>query len=196
MSKPQGMNLKDKRTLTFMVLAYAGFFRCTEALKLRRTDIAFHASYLAIFIEKSKTDVYRHRNTILIARTGTTLDPVGMLYPYFQAAQIEDKSKEYIFRGVSRETDELPMRLRSADKHVSYTTMKEDILREITNIGLNASRFGTHSLRAGGATSATNNGTSDRMLKVHGRWKSDSSKDRYVQDSIHRRLKITLNLGL
>ena len=196
MSNQHGMSLKDKRTLTFMVITYAGIFRSEESLKIRRCDVAFHASYLAIFVEKSKTDVYRNGNTILIARTGTSLDPVNMLYQYFQAAGIEDKSKEYIFRRVSKATKALPMRLRSTDKHISYTTMKEDILREIAIIGLDPARYGTHSLRAGGATAAANNGTSDRMLKVHGRWKTDSSKDRYVQDSIHRRLKITLNLGL
>ena len=56
--------------------------------------------------------------------------------------------------------------------------------------------YSTHSLRSGGATAAANNGIPDRLFKIHGRWQSDDSKDRYVKESIHRRLKVTLNLGL
>ena len=29
---------------------------------------------------------------------------------------------------------------------------------------------------------AANNNTSDRLFKVHGRWRFDNSKDRYVRD--------------
>ena len=46
-----------------MVLAFAGFFRCEEALKLRRSDLAFHTSYLAVFIESSKTDIAKWQDS-------------------------------------------------------------------------------------------------------------------------------------
>ena len=46
------MDLKNTRLLTFMTLAFAGFLRCEEARKVRRCDVAFHSSYLAIFLEK------------------------------------------------------------------------------------------------------------------------------------------------
>ena len=196
MQKPNGMKLKDKRSISFMVLAFAGFFRCEEALRLRRNDIAFHSSYLAVFIESSKTDILRNGRTVLIARTGTTLDPVAMLYQYLQAANIPANSTRYIFRAISKPRKGKQECLRVSDKHLSYTTIKEDILHLIQAIGLDPKRYGTHSLRADGATAAANQGTSERLFKVHGRWRSDNSKDRYVRDSIHRRLKVTLNLGL
>ena len=37
--------------------------------------------------------------------------------------------------------------------------------------------IGLHILRAGSAISATNLGTSDRLFKKHGRWKSEAVKD-------------------
>jgi hypothetical protein len=52
---------------------------------------------------------------------------------------------------------------------------------------------GLHSFRSGGATTAANANVKERCLKRHGRWKSDSSKDRYIVDSTHNRLKV---LGL
>ena len=166
LQKAEGMSLKDKRSITFMVLAFAGFFRCEEALKLHHSDLAFHTSYLAVFIESSKTDVLRNSRTVLIARTGTTLDPVAMLYQYLAAANIDPKSTQYIFRAISRPRPGKPARLRPSDKHLSYTPIKHDIHHLLQAIGLDHRRYGTHSLRAGGATAAANNNTSDRLFKV------------------------------
>ena len=41
-----------------------------------------------------------------------------------------------------------------------------------------------HSLLAGGATTAANAGMPDRNFKRHGRGKSESAKDGYVEDSL------------
>ena len=37
---------------------------------------------------------------------------------------------------------------------------------------------------------------SERLLKLHGRWKSDCAKDMYVLEEVSKRLEITTNLGL
>ncbi len=37
---------------------------------------------------------------------------------------------------------------------------------------------------------------SERSLKIHGRWKSDTAKDMYILDDVSQRLKITSNLDL
>ena len=49
-----------------------------------------------------------------------------------------------------------------------------------------------HSLRAGGATAATNAG----LLTRHGRWRSESAKDGYVKDSVEKWLSVSRNLGI
>ena len=179
-----------------MLLAYAGFLRCDEALRIRRHDIAFHNSYLALFLESSKTDIYRHGRTVLIARTGTYMDPVYHLFKYLEMARIPQKSEVFIFRAITSGKNNESQWLRRTSRPISYTTIKDAILASLTSIGLDARRFGMHSLRAGGATSAANQGVTDRLFKVHGRWRSENSKDHYVKDSIQRRLKVTLNLGI
>ena len=53
--------------------------RISELLNLRRTDIQFFASHITVFIEKSKTDIYRDGSWLVIAKTGNLLCPVKNL---------------------------------------------------------------------------------------------------------------------
>jgi hypothetical protein len=41
---------------------------------------------------------------------------------------------------------------------------------------LNTRNFGLHSLRSGGASSASNPGVCEGLLQKHGRWQSETSK--------------------
>ena len=58
--------------------------------------------------------------------------------------------------------------------------------------------YGLHSLRSGGATSVVsyNPNLSERVLKLHGRWKSDAAKDMYILEDVSKRLQVTCHLGL
>ena len=40
------------------------------------------------------------------------------------------------------------------------------------------------------------NSVSERLLKIHGRWKTDAAKDMYVKESLDNRLQVTEFLGL
>ena len=150
---------------------------------------------MAIFLERSKTDTYRNGRTVLIARARGSLDPVANLYKYLQLANIPDDSNMYIFRQITKRKDERQY-LRKTDKPIAYSTMRKAILTALSSIGLPASEYGTHSLRAGGASAAARQGVPDRLFKVHGRWRSEDCKDRYIEESLHNKLKVTLNLGL
>lgn len=81
------------------------------------------------------------------------------------------------------------------DKPLSYTRSRECITARLREVVGNAN-IGLHSLRAGGATCAANAGVNDRCWKRHGRWKSENSKDRYVCDSLERRLSVSKALAL
>ena len=49
-AKGARLSLSNQRTITFMVLAFSGFLRCQEALHIKRSDIGFHLSYVALFL--------------------------------------------------------------------------------------------------------------------------------------------------
>ena len=69
--------------------------------------------------------------------------------------------------------------------------MRELLLENLAEIGLDPEIFGLHSLRSGGATVAANAGVPDRLFKRHGRWRSENAKDGYVNDSLCSRLSVT-----
>ena len=67
-------------------------------------------------------------------------------------------------------------------------------------MGEDPAQFGTHSLRSGGATAIAESMKGipggDRLLRLQGRWKSDTSRDMYIKDSMTNRLSVTKSLQL
>lgn len=89
--------------------------------------------------------------------------------------QIDKHINCYIFRELCKRCKSF--RLRKKDVHISYTTVKENGLDTLSKIGLNRKKFGLYSLRAGGATAATNIGVSDR-LSVSKAWTVEIRKNK------------------
>ena len=79
---------------------------------------------------------------------------------------------------------------------ISYSCLRELFRKKLRELDYDPDRFGLHSLRAGGATAAANNGVPDRLFKRHGHWKTDSAKDGYIEDSVKQRLTISQQIGL
>ena len=71
---------------------------------------------------------------------------------------------------------------------LSYSRFWELLKQKLEELGFHTVDFGMHSLRAGGATSAAAAGILDRVFKKHGRWKSETAKDGYIEDSQSERL--------
>ena len=145
-------------------------------------------------MEASKTDCYREGRWVHIAANDSPTCPVKNLVTYLQSAglDLEVDKDAYIFRAVS--TTKNGSKLRSINKPLSYTRTREQILQAIKQIGLDEKLYGTHSLRAGGATFTANAGIPDRLFKKHGRWMSDKSKDIYVQENLDTLLSVTKSM--
>ena len=84
---------------------------------------------------------------------------------------------------------------------LSRNAVRETFLKYLkplaTKSDFNIKQFGTHSMRSGGATAASNNNISEREIYPHGRWKPGSrSRNRYIKDSVNKRLKVSKSLGL
>ena len=111
-------------------------------------------------------------------------------------AEIQVDSQEFVFRAVTFFKTQSKHKLRKANKPISYSTARSNMLDWAEKIGLDRTLFDFHSFRSGGATVAANNVIKDRLFKRHGRWKSEKAKDGYVKDSLSELLSVTLNLGL
>ncbi|XP_060589976.1 uncharacterized protein LOC132745167 [Ruditapes philippinarum] len=187
-------NIMNQRFICICLIAFAGFLRSAEVLKLKRSDICFYDSYLSIFIESSKTDKYREGVWVLIARIGTCLCPVANLEKYICWTGIRPDSECFLFGRLTATKDGHV--LRNQDKPLSYSNFRDLFVQTFKKLVDDVNKFCSHSLRAGGATAAANNGIPDRLFKRHGRWHSETAKDGYVKSSVDERLRVSKYLGL
>ncbi|KAK3087577.1 hypothetical protein FSP39_007771 [Pinctada imbricata] len=187
-------NLYSQRIISMCLLAYAGFLRSKELINIRRSDVNIFKDYMEIFIESSKTDIYRDGVKVVLARLDSPLCPVSNFERYCNLAIISAHSDEYVFRALSKTGN--GYKLRSVNKPLTYTRVREVFLQAFDGIVPDIRRYGLHSLRSGGATASVSHGIPDRMFKRHGRWRSESAKDGYVKDSLDDRLFVSKNLGL
>ena len=91
-------SLLDLRLLTMFLVGFAGFFRFSEFVNIRRNDIIFNEKYLKIFIEKSKTDKYRKGIWIFIAKTCRKTCLVSILRKYLRGLKLSPSSNDYILK--------------------------------------------------------------------------------------------------
>ncbi|VDI52067.1 Hypothetical predicted protein [Mytilus galloprovincialis] len=100
---------------------------------------------------------------------------------FIVGSKAENISKKPIFRSKGIAT------LIHQNKKMSYTSAKENIVKRIRIVAPNLNLC-LHSLRSGGATAAAQSDVNERFIKRHGRWKSDTSKDGYIDDTFEKRM--------
>ena len=187
-------NLKDLRIAPLCTLGFAGFFRYDELKNMRPYHIKVCDNHIKILVPKSKTDMYREGKFVYIRKTDTEYCPVAMLLRYIKAARTDTLP---LFRSLTFLKKSRTYSLRRTE--LSYSRCREIFNEALKAIRYDVKEYGLHSLRAGGITSVvqnSNNTVSERLLKLHGRWKTDVAKDMYVQESVSKRLEVTSFLGL
>ena len=186
-------NLKDLRSALLFVLGFHGLFRISELLDLQAVDFTIHTEYLEILVKSNKTDQYGEGNKVFISKLGGITCPHALLCRYFASARIVPNSSVYIFRAV-RFFKRSNMYLLCSNK-LSYTRARELIKETLSAIGIDSKGFSTHSLRAGGAPFIAKNlprsDGSDRLLMLHGRWRSEQANNMYVKEPLESRLQLT-----
>ena len=155
-------HLKNQRIICVCLLGFSGFMRSSEILSVKISDIVFDQNFIAVFIESSKTDQYRDDSWIMIAKTGTQLCPVDNIKTYIEWAEL--KSEDFLFCNLSKPKQGI--KIRSDRKVMSYTNLRDEFLAALSPHVNDISKFCLHSLRAGGASAAANNGVKDRMFNV------------------------------
>ena len=187
----ENFSLQNLLTMVICLLGFSGFMRYSKISNLKMCDIKFFDTHMKLFIEKSKTDMYREGNWIFISKIDSYLCPVKELKLYLDKLNLEED--EFIFRAITKSKN--GEYLRKQNKPLSYSRMREILLLELKNVGLDEKQFGLHSLRSGGASAAANAGVPDRLFKRHGRWKSERAKDGYIQDNLLALLSVSRSLG-
>ena len=163
----------------------------SELANVKRNNITLFDSHVKLYLEQSKTDIYREGKDVPISTTLNITCPVNMLQRYLISADISANNTDYILRGLVYCKSVDSYKLRKIGK-LSYTSARDILLSALQILGLDKTKYGLHSLRS--ATAAASANIEDRIFNKHGRWKSDRAKDGYVKENIQKRLSVTKNL--
>lgn len=128
-------DLSDLRIYCMFSLAFASFLRFNELVNIRFAELTFFDSHVQIFIPKSKTDIFRQWN------------------------KLQEQAKKHVLLFVLKIILEFPRLQTRKNSYLEHYSIKN-----VDKIGLDKSKFGLHSLRIAGATSAANNSVADRLF--------------------------------
>ena len=160
-------------------LAFFGFLRCSELtcngqfdrnVHLTREDFAFFPNivspqHMTVRIKKSKTDPFRQTSTITIASSRSNVCAVAATRDFLlQTPDSFPQSPMFQFK------DGTPL---------SRRTLALNLHALLELCGLQPNNYNTHSFRIGAATTAAAAGLPAWLIKILGRWRSDSYQ-RYI----------------
>lgn len=160
-------------------LAFFGFLRCSELtcngqfdrnVHLTREDFAFFPNivspqHMTVRIKKSKTDPFRQTSTITIASSRSNVCAVAATRDFLlQTPDSFPQSPMFQFK------DGTPL---------SRRTLASNLHTLLELCGLQPNNYNTHSFRIGAATTAAAAGLPAWLIKILGRWRSDSYQ-RYI----------------
>ena len=163
-----------------VIIMMAAFLRESEAAALDEADVWLERieddEVLFVYVGKSKTDQERRGHTIVVGKAEhhRTICPIDW---YKIAVASRPNSKKFFCRPDGKA-------LLAADPN---KILKKLLL---TRPEVDASLYGSHSLRKKGCTAAAAAGVELTLLKRHGNWKSDAIFT-YIKNSIQERLSVS-----
>ena len=80
-----------------------------------------------------------------LSKLHSTLCPIKLFKKYTEAAKIKESEEKFIFRQICHSKQ--GFKLKDQNKPISYTTVRDILLNNLKNIGLDKIQFGLHSLR-------------------------------------------------
>ena len=94
------INLKNSGLMMILVLSFMGFLKFNELSNLKRSDFIVHNTHMSVFIEKSKTGIYRKGNWLHLARLDSISCPLDLTERYFVLYGIDKQCDKHILRGI------------------------------------------------------------------------------------------------
>jgi integrase len=166
-------SLKGHRDRAMIMLGFAGAFRKSEVVALNVEDLEFCDEGARVTIRRSKTDQEAKGQTIAVLRGAGPFCPVRLLREWLDAAGIIEGA---LFRQVPKGGKRIGGRLGG---RAYYEVIKQGI----AGIGLNASKYGSHSMRSGWISTAARNGASVWKMKEISRHKTTDVLASYIREA-------------
>jgi integrase len=175
------------RDRALVLLGFAGAFRRSELVTLEVEDCAFGKDGLTITLRRSKTDQDGAERKIGIPYgSNPETCPVRTIQAWLEIADINSGP---LLRSINRHGQVRAGRLSGIDVARVVKKLAE-------RAGLDAAKYGGHSLRAGHATSAAIAGASERSIMKQTGHRSVQMVRRYIRDASLFRENSAGKLGL
>ncbi|NOU24134.1 MAG: site-specific integrase [Methylotenera sp.] len=165
--------VKGCRDKALLLIGFSGAFRRSELVSLQHSDIEFVEHGLVVHLRKSKTDQLGEGRKIGIPYARGAVCPVLALKEWLKLSEISEGA---LFRPVTRHG-------RIENINLSTQAVAIIVKERAKAIGLDASKFSGHSLRAGLVTSAAQAGVSSWKIRQQTGHKSDAMLNRYIRDA-------------
>ena len=162
--------LRGKRDRALLILGFAGAFRRSELVGIKREALTFNDKGVDVFLGRSKTDQEAKGQSVAILN-GKAFGAAARLQEWIEAAGITDGP---IFRAVSR-GDHLQRDQLTAQSVALIVKRYADLA------GLDVAKLSGHSLRAGFITSAADNRASISRIMEVSRHRDPRSVETYVR---------------
>lgn len=145
-----GTSARDVRDGAILLLGFASGWRSAELAGLYLREVSFSPRYMRILLRRSKTDQEGKGREVKIPRVpGSCLCPVAALESWVKVRGPQPGPLFLPFRGPSG----LP------EHHAIYPDLICHVVKRcLRQIGVDASSYGSHSLRSGMVTAASENG--------------------------------------
>jgi hypothetical protein len=188
------------RDYTWILLSFLAFLRESEGAALLDSHVVVEVlpgpnpiSVVYLMLESEKTNPQnrlavqdRHiRGSVVVLSASPDCDALCPLYWVDKWRSIRVAGSKFFFNDARKDL---------YAKGLKGATLNFLVKQMLSVSGFDPSGFGGHSPRAGGATQAIRDGIDLRLVKRHGRWKSDAVY-LYIHDNLQQRLSVSLSLS-
>lgn len=168
----QSNDLMGLRNRALLVLGFSAALRRSELAYIRVSDLKFVPEGLKLFLSKRKTDQAKEGTVIGLPLGSNPLTcPVRTVQAWLEVSGIEDGP---VFRSIDRHG-------HLGAKPMSGNGIALVVKACCDEVGLDAEKFGAHSLRSGFATSAAVAGESEKAIMSQTGHRSTTTLHKYIK---------------
>jgi integrase len=180
-------NMLGLRDRALILIGFAGAFRRSELCAMAISDLSFSDSGVVINIPRSKADQEQDGDKVAIPLgEHEETCPMKALREWLAAANVTSGA---VFRAVNRHN-------KVATNGLHRDSIAEILKTAAARAGMNATNIAGHSVRAGMATQAALNGSSERAIARTTRHRSRRVLRRYIRSGEMFRENASASLGL
>lgn len=190
-------SLRHRRDRALLTLGFAGAFRRAALVSLDLADVVVVPEGLEITLRRDKTDQTGVGRTLTIAPGALPLScPVRATLAWIESLTALGLTEGPLFRFIDRHGNVRLAHRRAVSDRLSPQSVAQIVQRRARAVGLDATQFAGHSLRAGFVTSATRAGKTIPKIMEQTGHRSANTVMTYVREADRWRDPASGGIGL